>query len=58
MSRVHYAGRETWLKESRKASGVRTQPPRGYEGFAMEIVVCLGLLVLGLGIRIAGSYVF
>jgi hypothetical protein len=58
MSRVHYAGHGTWLKETRRASGVRTRLEKGSQGFAVEIVACLSLLALGFGIRIVGTYVF
>lgn len=42
---------------TRKGAGMLVQPAKPSQGLALEIVACLGLLTLGLGIRIVGTSV-
>lgn len=45
------------MKDRRTSADTRVQPAKPYRGFALEIVACLALLALGLGIRIVGTSV-
>lgn len=57
MSRVHDARHGAWMKDPGKGADTLAQPAKPYQGFVLEIVACLGLLALGLGIRIVGTSV-
>lgn len=57
MPRIVHSGHENWLKGIRKGAGTFVQSKKPFQGLALELVVCLGLLVLGLGIRIVGTSV-
>ena len=54
MPRIVYAGHENWLKGTRKGAGALVRFRKPFQGLALEIIACLGLLALGLGIRIVG----
>jgi hypothetical protein len=45
------------MKGTGKGAGTLVRPRKPFQGLALEIVVCLGLLALGLGIRIVGTSV-
>jgi hypothetical protein len=57
MSLIRNAGHGTWIMGTRKGAGTLVQPAKPSQGLALEIVACLGLLALGLGIRIVGTSV-
>jgi hypothetical protein len=45
------------MKDTREGVDTLVQPAKLYQDLALEIVACLGLLVLGFGIRIVGHFV-
>jgi hypothetical protein len=45
------------MKGTRKSASTLVQPAKSYQGLVVEIVACLGLLALGLSIRIVGTSV-
>lgn len=55
MPRIDHAGHGTWMKGPRRCAGTLGRRPRPYQRLAVEIVACLGLLALGVGIRIVGT---
>ena len=57
MPHIVHAGHGNWLKGTRKGAGTLVRPEKRSQGLALELVVCLGLLALGLGIRIVGTTV-
>ena len=57
MSLIRNAGHGPWIMGTRKGAGTLVQPEKPSQGLALEIVACLGLLALGLGIRIVGTSV-
>lgn len=57
MPRIVHAGHGNWLKGTRRGAGTLMRSRRPYQGFALEFIVCLGLLALGLGIRVVGTSV-
>jgi len=57
MPRIVHAGHGIWLKGIRKGAGTLVRSEKPFQGLALELVVCLGLLALGLGIRIVGTSV-
>jgi|GEM_PF-6465474 len=53
MPRIVHAGHGNWLK----GTGKRMQSKKPFQGLALELIVCLGLLTLGFGIRYVGHFV-
>ena len=45
------------MKIARKGADTLAQPAKPHQGFVLEIVACLVLLALGLGVRIVGTSV-
>ena len=53
MPRIVHAGHGNWLK----GTGTLMRSGKPFQGLSLELIVCLGLLALGLAIRIIGTSV-
>ncbi len=57
MPRIDHAGHGAWMKNTQDNAGTLAQPAKPSQGFPLELAFCLGLLVLGFGIRYVGHFV-